>query len=83
MMRWIVTDLIHADADVSRVVGFATFGKRAVVVDDRADPVILAADQIGRNHQEGVVGGIRKTAIQRNRAFAEEPVTGSDGVIGR
>lgn len=38
------SDLIHADANISGVIGFAAFGIRIVVIDDGTDPISLSAD---------------------------------------
>ena len=55
---------LHVDADVGRVVGVHELGELVVVVDDRADPVVLAADQVAGDGEERVVGGEGAVALE-------------------
>ena len=57
-------ELIHANANISGVIGFAAFGIRIVVIDDGADPPVgLSANQIGWDDQEGIECGVGKAAV--------------------
>lgn len=56
-------ELIHANANIGGVIGFAAFAIGIVVIDDGADPVGLSADQVGWDDQEGIECSVGKAAV--------------------